>query len=515
MTLDEIVARNALRFANRPAFVSGARSVSWSELDRRVDQVALALRDHGVGPGSLVAIHLPNGIELVEVYFGVARSGATAVPLNYRLNEKELGRLLGDVRPALLVCGAALAERASGGGVAAACWVVGPGAPAAAVSYEAALGAASSGRAVPAGRESDAFAIFFTSGTTGLPKGAMVTHRNLEANAFNQFVADESRTADINLVATPLYYAGAVFMSVTYMMLGCTQVIMDTFDPGQWLELVGRHRVSVALLVPTMINSVLNHPDLEKADLSSLRRVFYGGGPMPPTVLRRALARLRCGFTQGYGLTETLEATFLVASDHVVDGDEKQQRRLASAGREAVGAEVRVVDEGGRDVPSGVVGEILVRSHSVCAGYWNNPEETAKAFIGDWFRTGDLGYLDDERYLFVVDRIKDMVVSGGANIYTKEVESVLYEHPAVLEAAVVGVPDEQWGEIVVAAVVRRAGKQVSADELVSWCRQSLASYKKPRAIHFVDELPKNPSGKVLKRELRRRFDEPAAGRTKE
>ncbi|MCL4181963.1 MAG: long-chain-fatty-acid--CoA ligase [Burkholderiaceae bacterium] len=502
MTLDEIVARNGLRFPDKPALVMGERSITWRQLDQRVDRVANALRARGLSAGDLVAILLTNSIEMIEIYFGVARAGSIAVPLNYRLNGNELSEILGNARPALLVCGSTLVEKVADSEPALSRWIVGQASAPGADSYEAVVGEASAERIAAIDRESEPFAVFFTSGTTGAPKGVMVSHRNLEANAFNQFVADESRRDDVNLISTPLYYAGAVFMSVTYMMLGCTQVIMDGFDPGRWLELVRRHKVSVALLVPTMINSVLNHRDLDTFDLSTLRRVFYGGGPMPPTVLRRALGRLRCGFTQGYGLTETLEATFLVASDHVLDGNAQQEKRLSSAGREAVGAEVRVVDGAGSEVPAGVVGEVLVRSRSVCAGYWNNPTETARAFLDDWFRTGDLGYLDEERYLFIVDRIKDVVVSGGTNIYTKEVESVLYEHPAVLEAAVVGLPDDEWGEIVAAVVVRRPGKSVSAEEIVAWCRESLSGYKKPRAVHFLDELPKNPSGKVLKRELR-------------
>jgi long-chain acyl-CoA synthetase len=370
-------------------------------------------------------------------------------------------------------------------------------------AYADVVAGASPAAVAESGDEEDIFAIFYTSGTTGLPKGAMVSHRNLVANAFNQFVADGSRHDDVNLVATPLYHMGAVFMAVTYMMLGCTQVILPSFDPARWLDAVGRRRASVALLVPTMINAILENPLLADADLSSLRRVFYGGGPMPPTVLRRALEQLRCGFTQGYGLTETLEATFLVAADHVVDGDEKQRKRLASAGREAVDAEVRIVDGHGRDCATGEVGEVLVRSASVIRGYWNVAEETGKAIRDGWFHTGDLGYLDEDRYLFVVDRVKDMVISGGVNIYSKEVESVLYEHPAVLEAAVIGLPDEAWGEAVSAAVVLRPGMSASADELIAHCKASLAGYKKPRHVAFLDELPKNPSGKILKRELRR------------
>jgi long-chain acyl-CoA synthetase len=351
-------------------------------------------------------------------------------------------------------------------------------------------------------KDNETFAIFFTSGTTGLPKGAMVSHLNLEANGYNQMIADGSLFDDVNLVATPLYHMGAVFMAVTYMMLGCTQVILNKFDPIAWLEHVSEESATVSLLVPTMINSVLNAPELERADLSSLRLIFYGGGPMPQAVLERALEKLPCGFTQGYGLTETLEATFLVAKDHLPDGTDDQQKRLNSAGREAVGAEIRIVGSDGNNLETGEIGEILVRSRSVISGYWQNAQETLKTIRDGWFYTGDLGYLDERRYLFVVDRLKDMVISGGVNIYTKEVENVLYEHPAILEAAVYGLPDEKWGEQVTAAVVLRKGVEVTADDLAEHCREYLAGYKMPQVFYFLDDLPKNPSGKILKRDLR-------------
>ncbi|MDT3669462.1 MAG: long-chain-fatty-acid--CoA ligase [Aromatoleum sp.] len=508
MTLDRIVRRNALRYPDKAALVLDASSCTWRELDGRVDRVANALHARGLARGERVAVLLGNCAEFVELYFGLARAGVIAVPVNYRLTPGELAQLLRHATPSLFVVGAAFADKASDVAgllpeLTTRRWIVGDAALPGAEAYADVVAGASPAAVAESGDEEDIFAIFYTSGTTGLPKGAMVSHRNLVANAFNQFVADGSRHDDVNLVATPLYHMGAVFMAVTYMMLGCTQVILPSFDPARWLDAVGRRRASVALLVPTMINAILENPLLADADLSSLRRVFYGGGPMPPTVLRRALEQLRCGFTQGYGLTETLEATFLVAADHVVDGDEKQRKRLASAGREAVDAEVRIVDGHGRDCATGEVGEVLVRSASVIRGYWNVAEETGKAIRDGWFHTGDLGYLDEDRYLFVVDRVKDMVISGGVNIYSKEVESVLYEHPAVLEAAVIGLPDEAWGEAVSAAVVLRPGMSASADELIAHCKASLAGYKKPRHVAFLDELPKNPSGKILKRELRR------------
>lgn len=504
MTLDEIVRRNALRFPARQALVSEARSCTWSELDARVDRLARALLGTGMRRGDRVAVLMGNRPEYFELYFACARAGLIAVPLNYRLTPSEASQILALADPSLLVVDAAHA--ALGASSVAACgtelptWCV--DAATGTSEYELRIAAAATEPLASAARSTDTFAIFFTSGTTGLPKGAMVSHLNLEMNGYNQLVADGSRADDVNLVATPVYHMGAVFMAVTYMLPGCTQVILPQFTAAGWLATLERTRATVSLLIPTMINMVLNAPELGRHDLSSLRLIFYGGGPMPPAVLERAMRAFRCGYTQGYGLTETLEATFLVASDHVLDGTPEQQRRLASAGREAVGAAVRIVDDAGRDLPAGEIGEILVRSCSVIDGYWRQPEAAAEVIRNGWFHTGDLGYLDDARYLFVVDRKKDMVVSGGVNVYTKEIEAVLYQHPAVREAAIFGVPDDVWGEKVTAAIALKAGVVVTAEELVEFCRGRLAGFKLPKAVHFLDDLPKNPSGKILKRELR-------------
>ena len=500
-TLDDIARRNALRFPDKPALVCDGAVLSWAELDRRVTRLANALPAAGLQRGDRVAVLLGNCREYFEIYFACARAGLVAVPVNYRLTGAELAQIIDHAQPSLLITDADYAGQAATlPNLPEQRWcLAGEPVPGFADYHEITAAAATTPVHAEAG---ETFAIFYTSGTTGLPKGALVSHRNLEMNAYNQLIADRAAPADVNLVATPIYHMGAVFMAVTYMMLGCTQHILKKFDPGAWLASLEQSRATVSLLVPTMINSVVNAPGLEQHDLSSLRLIFYGGGPMPVAVLRRAITRLGCGFTQGYGLTETLEATFLVSTDHVVDGTDAQTRRLASAGREAVGAEVRIVNEAGAELETGEVGEILVRSESVCAGYWNNPEETANVIRDGWFHTGDLGYLDEERYLFVVDRKKDMVISGGMNIYSKEVESVLYRHPAVLEAAVVGLPDEQWGEIVTAVISLKPGQKASAQELVDLCKTSLAGYKKPRKVILLDELPKNPSGKILKRVLR-------------
>ncbi len=517
--LDEIVRRNALRFPRKAALIGEQSQSTWAELDERVNRLTRALEALGLTRGDRIAILLGNCPEYFELYFACARGGFIAVPLNYRLTVPEARQVLSAAEPALLVAGSGYAGHAAE--LRAALpgiryhWTVGGTPAAGSTSYAAAVAAASPAPVACRSAEGDTFAMFFTSGTTGLPKGAMVAHGNLIANGYNQAIADASRGEDINLVGTPVYHVGAVFMAITYMMLGCTQVVLPQFTPTAWLAALARHRATVALLIPTMINSLLNEPTLESCDRTSLRLIFYGGGPMPPTVLERALRAFRCGFTQGYGLTETLEATFLVAADHVLGGTPIQQRRLASAGREAVGAEVRIVDDAGNDVPAGSVGEILVRSRSVISGYWRQPELAAKVLRGEWFCTGDLGYLDEDRYLFVVDRKTDMVVSGGVNIYTKEIEEVLYQHPAVREAAVFGLPDEQWGEMVTAAVALRsgaaageavgaaAGAAVAAADLITWCRERLAGFKAPKRVVFLAELPKNPSGKILKREIKR------------
>lgn len=510
MTLDEIVSRNALRFPRKPALVSGDRTLTWKDLDGRVNRLARAFTDAGLAPGARVAVLLSNCPEYFEIYFACARAGLIAVPLNYRLTPAEMAQVLRHAEPSLLVAGAEYAEACE----ALAAHV--PGLPRWQVDgsgeYEARLAAAHADPFPTRSREDDPAAIFYTSGTTGLPKGAMVSHVNLEMNGYNQAIADGSRPDDINLVSTPIYHVGAVFMAVTYMMLGCTQVILPRFEPGLWLKAMAASRATVSLLIPTMINAVLNHPEFGRHDLSRLRLIFYGGGPMPPAVLERAMTGFRCGFTQGYGLTETLEATFLVSSDHVPGAEGVVRERLRSAGREAVGAEVRIVDDNGADLPTGEIGEILIRSRSVIRGYWKMPEESAAAIRDGWFHTGDLGYLDEDRYLFVVDRKKDMVVSGGVNIYTKEIEAVLFEHPAVLEAAVFALPDEHWGEVVAAAVVLRHGMAADAEALQAHCKAHLAGFKCPRRFFFIDDLPKNPSGKVLKRELRRALGTEGAAR---
>jgi long-chain acyl-CoA synthetase len=499
VNLGEIPRRNARRFPRRVGLAFGDTRLTWPEVNARVNRFANALGARGVGAGDRVAILAHNSHRFLEVYWGLAKLGAIAVPLNFRLTKSETTTLLEHSGSRVLVVGDGYEKVA--GELPGLKLVVGLD-RGGADSYEAMLADAEAGEPQLGAGTDDPFAIMYTSGTTGLPKGAVVTHGNLESNVYNQAIADKADPADVNLVATPLYHMGAVFMGTTYAALGCTNVILERFAAAEVLESIELERVTTCLLVPTMLNMVLNEPSIGQRDLASLRLIFYGGSTITKPVLRRAIETIGCGFTQGYGLTETIEATFLTADDHRLDDDPVHERRLASAGREAVNAEVRVVDDEGRDLPPGAVGEVLIRSPSVIREYWRAPEATREAIRDGWFHTGDLGYRDDDAFLFIVDRKKDMIISGGVNVYPKEVEEVLYAHPSVLEAAVIGLPDDTWGEAVTAVVVARPGRELTEDELLEHCRGALAGYKKPRAVKFVAELPRNPSGKILKRELR-------------
>jgi acyl-CoA synthetase (AMP-forming)/AMP-acid ligase II len=348
--------------------------------------------------------------------------------------------------------------------------------------------------------------IMYTSGTTGRPKGAMLTHRGQVADAQSMLMELSLRPSDKHLAVMPFFHVGGRAVPLTHFYRGCTIAISSGFDPTQALTLIERHRLNTIQVVPTMIAFMLDLPDLDRFDVSSLNMIFYASSPMPVELLRRAIDKFGSIFVQGYGQTESGPlSTLLGKEDHVTGGTAEQLRRLASAGRPVMNVEARVVDFEGRDVPHGEVGEIIVRSDLNMSGYWNNPEATAEAIRDGWLHTGDMATMDDAGYIYIVDRKKDMIVSGGENIYPREVEEELYAHPAVLEAAVIGVPDPVWGESVKALVVLKKDARTSEEELIEHCKTHLASYKKPKSVEFRKELPKTPSGKILKRVLREKY----------
>ncbi|HSB04683.1 MAG TPA: AMP-binding protein, partial [Thermodesulfobacteriota bacterium] len=450
MLFGEIVSRNARRNPDQIGISYRERHWTWKQVDERSNQLANMFLASGLRKGDRVAILDQNSDTYIEIYFGLAKAGIIAVPINYRLSPGEMTNLINNAEPEAFIIGEDYFKLAESlrGQLTSVTKFIGVGSPPEWMEqYESIISGQSIKEPTVDLSEDDVFSIMYTSGTTGLPKGAMSTHRNYIMNALVVIIADDSSRDDKNLIISPLYHAGALFYSTAYMYLGCSQVIMKQFDPQGVLERIEKEKITVCLLIPTMLNFVLNHSDFGKHDTSSLRRIFYGGGPMPLPILEKAIQSLKnCGFTQGYGLTETLETNLLLAEDHVLGGAPKQLQRLNSAGRESATYEVRVVDDRGKDVPRGEIGEIWVKGPAVIKGFWRNPEETVKAIENGWFKTGDLGKMDEDRYLYIVDRKKDMIISGGENIYAKEIDDVLHSHPSVLEAAAIGVPDKDWGE---------------------------------------------------------------------
>jgi acyl-CoA synthetase (AMP-forming)/AMP-acid ligase II len=343
----------------------------------------------------------------------------------------------------------------------------------------------------------------YTSGTTGHPKGAQLSHAGLLTllpGALNQFGA--WRDKDVNLVCMPLFHIGGSGWALVGFYRGVETVLMRDPDPTAILRLIAEYRITKAFMVPALLLFLMQVPLCKTTDFSSLELIVYGASPAPIDLVRNALKTFGCGVAQVYGLTETTGAiTYLPPEDH----DENNAERLKSCGKAMTGIEIRVVDADGNDVGVGDVGEIITRSPQNMLGYWNQPEATRRAIRGEWFHTGDAGYLDADGYIYIYDRVKDMIISGGENIYPAEVESALFSHPAVADVAVIGIPDERWGEAVKAMVVRKPGTNITADELIGFARERIAHYKAPRSIDFVETLPRTPTGKILKRELRTPF----------
>jgi long-chain acyl-CoA synthetase len=353
--------------------------------------------------------------------------------------------------------------------------------------------------------ENDLATLYYTSGTTGSPKGVMMTHRNLVAAMMNMMEALPVRSADVTLHTSPFSHIAAVWPLLVHCFAGATNVVLEKFDPRVVLEAIEDNKVTTWNSVPTMILRLTEYPDLTNYELSSLRWVGYGAAPMPAEVLKRAMLNLGNLFLQVYGSTETYIVTLLTKEDHIVEGPEDKVRRLGSCGKPLSGCEVRVVNEPGKNIIPGEIGEIIVRGDSVTRGYWKLPEETARTIKRGWFYTGDLATVDEEGYIYIIDRKKELIISGGENISPKEVEEVIYGHPSVFEVAVIGVPDKKWGEATKAVVVLRSGKAATEEEIIAFCRHNLARFKVPKSVVFTDSLPKTASGKISRKELKDRY----------
>jgi long-chain acyl-CoA synthetase len=509
---------NVVDHSDKAMFRFRGTTVTWAEHHERACRVAHALRADGVGSGDRVAFLDRNGLEHFEVLFGGALTGAVNVAVNWRLAPPEMGAVIDDSRAKILVvhrdfvpCLAAMES-----GLPMVTRVVVLGDPKAdadlggasdlarRVGYEDWISDRPAGDPGHEGGPDEVSMQLYTSGTTGLPKGVMLANRNievmLEQAAGTAFEIDE-RT--VSLVAMPLFHIGGSGWALCALSRGGTSVILRDMDPSELLALVAAEHVTHAFLVPAVLMALLATPGIASSDLSSLDTVFYGASPIAEDVLVRCLEAFGCRFAQVYGMTETTGAIVLLAHDDHDPGGPRQHL-LRAAGKPLAGVELRIVDpDTGGDVPTGAVGEVCTRSAFNMVGYWDKPDDTARTITDDgWLHTGDAGYLDDNGYLFLHDRIKDMVVSGGENIYPAEVENVLLAMPDVADAAVIGVPDDTWGETVKAVVVLAPGSAVDAASVIAFCRDRLAHYKCPTSVDYVDALPRNPSGKVLKRQLR-------------
>ena len=373
--------------------------------------------------------------------------------------------------------------------------------------YESFLGEGSVEEPGVAISDDDIVSIYLTSGTTGRPKGAMRTHRHNFLNAMTGAIETRLSPEDSVLLLFPFYHI-TFEDRFCHLLMGNTVVIRQEghFDPIDVLTLLSRHKITVCQFVPTMISTMLQEKRIEEFDLSNFRLLLYAAAPMPVELLKKALKRFDCGFMQFYGQTETGPlTTALKPEDHVLEGSEEQLARLASAGRPVLNFEARVLDSEGKDSPVGEVGELVVRSESMTMGYWDLPDETASTIKDGWLHTGDYAKIDDQGYVYIVDRKNDMIISGGKNIYPREIEEVLYGHDAVADVSVIGVPDEHWGESVKAIVVLKEGASASEQDLINYCKENMASYKKPKTVEFRDELPRSSTGKILKRVLREEF----------
>jgi long-chain acyl-CoA synthetase len=491
MNLARILTDSARRDPAHVAIKLDDLELTYGQLDGASASLAGLLREHGFEPGDRVGIMLPNIPYFPVCYYGVLRAGGIVVPMNVLLKRREVAFYLKDSGAQLLIAWHEFGSDAQDGAAEAGaeCLLVKPG------EFDQTLGEAPMDTRVADTADDDTAVILYTSGTTGTPKGAELTHLNLTRNAEGSRNLFGIGNEAIQLGALPLFHSfGQTCGMNATIGGGGTMTLMPRFDPGTALEIIQRDRVNVFQGVPTMYGAMLHFPGREKFDVSTLALCASGGSAMPVELLRGFEKAFGCKILEGYGLSETSP----VASFNHVD----RERKPGSIGQPIEGVEMKVVDDDRNEVAQGEVGEIVIRGYNVMKGYWRRPQDTAETIIDGWLHTGDMGKVDEDGYFYIVDRKKELIIRGGYNVYPREIEEVLYEHPDVREAAVVGIPHDEYGEEVGAAVALKEGASTSPEELRDYVRQQVAAYKYPRRVWLVDELPKGPTGKILKREIK-------------
>lgn len=504
IVLGEILARNSRKYPNKAALLSEGRQLAYGEFNERVNRIAHAMQDIGIARGEKIALLLFNSIELIECCFAAAKLGAVAVPLNCRLVGHEIAYILNDSDARALIYAGNFHEQIAGirdqlPGVREFIGVSAPGGESWSRDYGELLSKGSPDEPLSIVDDDDPAQILYTSGTTGKHKGAVLTHKNLFMGciSINYAVGSDISPDDIYLCVAPLFHIGGMIMTLQMIHLGGTVVIHRQFDPAAIARSIQDQRTSFLFLVPAMCLFLLMVPGLAELDLSSVRTIIHGGSIMPTELKKQLIAAFPgARIYDVFGQTEG-GMTMLSPEDSL--------RKQASVGRATVELEFRVVDDEDRDLPPGQVGEVVYRGPVVMREYYKKPEATAQAKAGGWFHSGDLGRMDAEGFLYIVDRKQDMIVSGGENVYPAEVEEVLSRHEKIQEVAVIGRPSEQWGETVHAFVVQKPGEPLTEEELLSFSARFLAGFKRPKSVDFIQALPRNAVGKVLKTELRKKY----------
>lgn len=503
--LADIVRIHAQNRPDAPAMIYGEETISYGQLDQRANQIANGLISAGLTPQTRIAHLDKNAASYYELAFGTAKSNTVLVSVNWRLAPREIAFVINDALAEILFVSSDYFELIEGiqSELKTVKTIIAlDGEHTKWESYAAWRDRQESADPQLPITPDDVAVQLYTSGTTGHPKGVQLTNNNLMTGLRGGEDYCPMTAEDVNMVCMPFFHiAGSAWGNIGFYF-GIKNIIVREINPPKILELIEEHRVTTTLFVPAVILFLLQTPTIKTTDLSTMRLIVYGASPIPLDVLRGGIKTFACDFVQVYGLTETTGTiTALPAADHTSGNEEL----LRSCGKPLSSVKIRIVDMEGNDLPAGKVGEVLCRSDLVMKGYWNLPDATKNAIQDGWFHSGDAGYLDEEGYLYIHDRIKDMIISGAENIYPAEVESALFEHPAVADAAVIGIPDAKWGESVKAIIVTKPEADVTAEELITFARERIASFKVPKTIDFVDMLPRNPSGKILKRELRKPY----------
>ena len=501
----------------KTAIVFEGKRYTFSQLNERVNRVGNALLNLGVQKGDRVAMLQVNTNQCVETYFAVAKIGAIYVPLNFRAKGNELTYMLNSSESSTLFIGERYIDLVNSIKPELASvknFVSLDSKYDGMLYYEDMIKTAPADEIIIDIGDEDTTILMYTAGTTGFPKGVMLSHNSFAIYVLENVSPPDPVVEEGNILTVPLYHVAGIQAMMAAIYGGRTLVMERQFEAKEWLGLVEAEKANRAMMVPTMLKQLMDHPEFSKYDLSSLKVITYGAAPMPLEVIRRAVELFPgVSFINAFGQTETASTiTTLSPEDHNITGTdeekEKKLKRLSSIGRPMSDVEMKIIDEESNELPAGEVGEIVARGPRVMSGYWKDEEKTEQTIDKDgWVHTGDMGYMDEDGYFFLAGRATDIIIRAGENISPEEIEGVLHSHPKVDEAAVIGVPDEEWGEVPMAVIVVKKGEESTAEELMEYCRANLASFKRPRSVVFVDELPRNPMGKVLKRVLREQYAE--------